>query len=378
MLISKGHSKASASVFMLLFVAGLLVGGLLVYFVAYNQVNVLNGKISLLQNQLSDLQGFQNSTYQNITILQNETSLAQIYMDLRTSVVLVQGETSDGGVQGSGFVYNYAGRTVILTNYHVVQDATSLSVTFSNGHGYEATVLGEDPYSDLAVVSVNNAPASEFKPVTIVSSSTLDVGEPVIAIGNPYGLVGSLTTGVVSATGRTIQEDTAGGFAIANIIQTSAPINPGNSGGPLLNAVGNVVGITTAIVSESQGLGFAIPSDTILREISALINSGTYNGHSYLGVTGLDMDYFSAKSMGTSVTYGWQIKSVVNGGPSDGALRVNDIIVAMNQTVIKNNDDLASYLEQFTLPGDRIVLTVVRADSSTDVVVTLGSRPPPT
>ena len=378
MLICKGHSKASASVFMILFVAGLLVGGLLVYFVAYNQVSVLNGKISLLQNQLSDLQGFQNSTYQNITILQNETSLAQIYTDLRNSVVLVQGETSDGGVQGSGFVYNYAGRTVVLTNYHVVQDATSLSVTFSNGHGYEATVLGEDPYSDLAVVSVNNAPTSEFKPVTIVSSSTLDVGEPVIAIGNPYGLVGSLTTGVVSATGRTIQEDTAGGFAIANIIQTSAPINPGNSGGPLLNAVGNVVGITTAIVSESQGLGFAIPSDTILREISALINSGSYNGHSYLGVTGIDMDYFSAKSMGTSVTYGWQIKSIVNGGPSDGALNVNDIIIAMNQTVIKNNDDLASYLEQYTLPGDRIVLTVIRADSSTDVVVTLGPRPLPT
>jgi S1-C subfamily serine protease len=377
MLISKGHSKASASVFMLLFVAGLLVGGLLVYFVAYNQVGVLNGKLSLLQNQLSDLQGFQNSTYQNITILQNETSLAQIYNNLRNSVVLVQGETSDGGVQGSGFVYNYAGRTVVLTNYHVVQDATSLSVTFSNGHGYEATVLGEDPYSDLAVVSVNNAPASEFKSVTIVSSSTLDVGEPVIAIGNPYGLVGSLTTGVVSATGRTIQEDTAGGFAIANIIQTSAPINPGNSGGPLLNVVGNVVGITTAIVSESQGLGFAIPSDTILREISALINSGSYNGHSYLGVTGLDMDYFSAKSMGTSVTYGWQIKSVVNGGPSDGVLRVNDIIIAMNQTVIKNNDDLASYLEQHTLPGDRIVLTVIRSDSSPDVVVTLGPRPPP-
>ena len=378
MLICKGHSKASASVFMILFVAGLLVGGLLVYFVAYNQVSVLNGKISLLQNQLSDLQGFQNSTYQNITILQNETSLAQIYTDLRNSVVLVQGETSDGGVQGSGFVYNYAGRTVVLTNYHVVQDATSLSVTFSNGHGYEATVLGEDPYSDLAVVSVSNAPTSEFKPVTIVSSSTLDVGEPVIAIGNPYGLVGSLTTGVVSATGRTIQEDTAGGFAIANIIQTSAPINPGNSGGPLLNAVGNVVGITTAIVSESQGLGFAIPSDTILREISALINSGSYNGHSYLGVTGIDMDYFSAKSMGTSVTYGWQIKSIVNGGPSDGALNVNDIIIAMNQTVIKNNDDLASYLEQYTLPGDRIVLIVIRADSSTDVVVTLGPRPPPT
>jgi putative serine protease PepD len=378
MLLSRGHSKGSASILMLFFVAGLLVGGLFIYLVAYNQVSVLNGKITLLQNQVSSLQGFQNTTYQNITILQNETSLAQIYTDLRDSVVLVQGVTIDGGVQGSGFVYNYDGKTVVLTNYHVVEDATSLSVTFSNGQGYGAIVLGEDPYSDLAVVSVNDAPTSEFKPVTIVSSSSLGVGEPVIAIGNPYGLVGSLTTGVVSATGRTIQEDTAGGFAIANIIQTSAPINPGNSGGPLLNAVGNVVGITTAIVSESQGLGFAIPSDTILREISALINTGSYDGHSYLGVTGLDMDYATAKSMGVSVTYGWQIRTIVNGGPSDGVLQVNDIIIAMNHTRIKNNDDLASYLAQYTLPGDRIVITVVRADSPTDLIVTLGTRPAPT
>jgi S1-C subfamily serine protease len=146
----------------------------------------------------------------------------------------------------------------------------------------------------------------------------------------------------------------------------------------LLNAVGNVVGITTAIVSESQGLGFAIPSDTILREISALINTGSYDGHSYLGVTGLDMDYATAKSMGVSVTYGWQIRTIVNGGPSDGVLQVNDVIIAMNQTRIKNNDDLASYLEQYTLPGDRIVITVVRADSPTDLVVTLGTRPAPT
>ena len=151
----------------------------------------------------------------------------------------------------------------MLTNYHVVQGTTDLSVTFSDGNGYSATVLGTDPYSDLAVLSVN-APASEFKPLDIVSSSTLAVGESVIAIGNPYGLVGSLTTGVVSALGRTITEqDIAGEYAIANIIQTSTPINPGNSGGPLLNAVGNVVGITTAIVTNSQGLGFAIPSDTI-------------------------------------------------------------------------------------------------------------------
>ena len=165
MFASKGYGKASVSIFMLLFVAGVLVGGLLVYFVSYHQVATLNGKLSLLQNEFSDLQGFQNATYQNITILQNETSYAQIYTNLRDSIVLVQGETSDSGVQGSGFVYNFAGRNVVLTNYHVVQDTTSLSVTFSDGQGYGATVLGTDPYSDLAVVSVSGAPDSEFKPV---------------------------------------------------------------------------------------------------------------------------------------------------------------------------------------------------------------------
>jgi len=377
-LASRDCIKASASILLLLFVAGVLVGGLLIYFVSYRQVTNLNGQITNLQSAVSDLQGNQNTTYQTITILQNGTSLADIYNDVRASVVLIQGETSNGGVQGSGFVYSFNGRTVVLTNYHVVQDTSGLSVTFHDGHGYSATVLGTDPYSDLAVISVSSdAPASEFKPLTIVSSSTLGVGEPVIAIGNPYGLVGSLTTGVVSATGRSITEDTAGGYAIANIIQTSTPINPGNSGGPLLNAVGNVVGITTAIVSDSQGLGFAIPSDTILREVSALTTAGSYHGHSYLGVRGTDMDYATAKQTGANVTYGWQISTIVSGGPSDGKLHVGDIIVAMDGQRIRNNDDLASYLEEHTLPGDNIALTVMRGNSKLDVTVTLGTRPAP-
>jgi S1-C subfamily serine protease len=376
MITSKGYSKASASILILLFAAGLLVGGVLSFYITYRQVNNLNGQVSNLQNQVSDLRGFQNATYQNITIMQNGTSLADIYANVRESVVLIQGVTSDGGVQGSGFVYNFANRTVVLTNFHVVQGTSNLSVTFSDGNGYSATVLGTDAYSDLAVLSVN-APASEFKPIEIVSSSTLRVGEPVIAIGNPYGLVGSLTTGVVSAVGRTITEDTAGGFAIANIIQTSTPINPGNSGGPMLNAVGKVVGITTAIVSDSQGLGFAIPSNTILREISALITTGSFQGHSYLGVTGQDMSYSAAQEIGANVTYGWRIASVTSGGPSDGLLNVGDIVVAMNQHTIRNNDDLASFLEEQTLPGDNLVLTVVRGNAQIDVTVVLGTRPAP-
>jgi S1-C subfamily serine protease len=372
-------TKISASIIILLFVAGLFVGGLLMFYVNYRQVSTLNTDLANLQTAVSVLQGTQNATYQSITILQNGTSMADLYANLHDSVVLIQGDTNTGTVQGSGFTYNFNGQNVIVTNYHVVQDVTSssLSVTFADGKGYAATVLGRDPYSDLAVVSVNDAPASMFKPVTIVSSSPLRVGEPVIAIGNPYGLVGSLTTGVVSATGRSITEDTAGGYAIANVIQTSTPINPGNSGGLLLNSLGNVVGITTAIVSESQGLGFAIPSNAILREISSLISTGGYNGHSYLGVTGTDMSYSLAKESGSSVTYGWKIASIVRGGPSDGKLTVDDIIIAMNNQTIKGNDDLASYLEEHTLPGNTIDLTVVRSGQTITVPVTLGTRPAP-
>jgi S1-C subfamily serine protease len=359
----------------MLFLAGLLFGGILIFFVSYRQVSNLNSQITNLQITVSNLEGHQNATYQSITILQNGTSLADLYANVQSSVVLVQGDTSDGGVQGSGFVYNFDDQNVVLTNYHVVQGTTNLSVTFSDGNGYSAKVLGTDPYSDLAVLSVKDAPASEFKPFIIVGSAQLRVGEPVIAIGNPYGLVGSLTTGVVSATGRTITEDTAGGYAIANIIQSSTPINPGNSGGPLLNSVGSVVGITAAIVSDSQGLGFAIPSDTILREISSLITTGSYHGHSYLGVVGKDMSYSLSQEIGSNVTYGWELTSITGGGPSDGVLRVNDIIIALNHQTIKNNDDLASYLEENTLPGGNLVLTVVRGGSQLDVTVTLGTRP---
>ena len=378
MQVPKQSTKAVASLFLImLFVAGILVGGLTIFFVTLNDSSSLQDQVSSLQSQVSAISGFQNATYENITINQNTNHLADIYRNVRDSVVLIMGSTSDGTVQGSGFVYSFSGRNVVVTNYHVVQGTTGLSVTFSNGNGYSATVLGDDPYADLAVVSVN-APANEFKPVRIASSSTLRVGEQVIAIGNPYGLVGSLTTGIVSAVGRTIVEDSASSFSIANIIQTTTPINPGNSGGPMLNAVGDVIGVTTAVVSNSQGLAFAIPSNTILREIYALITTGSYHGHSYLGVNGQDMSYDQAQQIGVKVTYGWRIASVAPGGPSDGIIIQSDIIIAMNQVVIKNNDDLASYLEENTLPGQSLSLTVIRGNAKMDVTVVLGSRPEPT
>jgi S1-C subfamily serine protease len=384
---SINSQKASASVLVLLFAMGLIVGGLAIYYVNYRQISNLNNEVADLQSQVAGLNGSQNQTITNqtITIYQGNTALADLYANVTNSIVLVQGTTSDGGVQGSGFVYNYSGRMVVITNFHVVFDTSALSVTFSDGHGYAATVLGNDTYADLAVLGVDSAPSDEFKPLQIVSSSALRVGDQVIAIGNPYGLVGSLTTGIVSALGRSIQEDYTN-FSIANIIQTSTPINPGNSGGPLLNAVGDVVGITTAIVTDSQGLGFAIPSDTILREISSLVSTGTYQGHSYLGISVQDMSYDVAQEHNINVTYGVRIPTkaetrtptITPGGPSDGKLQGGDVIISLNGTTVRNSDDLASYLEGKTLPDDLLVVTVLRNNSSTDVNVTLGTRPTPT
>lgn len=370
------YIKFSSAFLILIFVAGLMVGGIVSCYITFQQTNSLKNEIANLKTQVSKLRGSQNITYQNITIYQNSTALAEIYEGVKDSIVLILGITSGGTVQGSGFVYNFSGTMVVITNYHVVHGTTSISVTFSNGNGYAATVNGTDPYADLAILLVD-APEDEFEPLEVVSSSTLRVGDPVIAIGNPYGLVGSMTTGVISALGRTITEEYTGGFGIANIIQTSAPINPGNSGGPLLNYYGKVIGITTAIVADSQGLGFAIPSNTLLNEIVSLIEDGTYEGHSYLGLRGTDMNYEMAQEMGVNRTYGWRIVEVVSGGPSDKKLEVDDIIIAMNETCIKNGDNLASYLEENTLPGETVILTIVRGSQTLEISVVLGQRPPP-
>jgi len=362
----------------------------------------LQNQVSTLQEQLANLPPTQNITDQNTTyVLGDNTSLSELYEEIKDSLVVIRGvieQTTFWGppiytqVQASGFVYNLTGQMVILTNYHVVNNAINITVTFINGNGYAATVLGSDLYADLAVLSTD-APESEYNPLEIVSSSTLKVGDPVIAIGNPFGLAGTMTTGIVSALGRTLTAETIGGYAIANIIQITAPINPGNSGGPLLNYQGQVVGITTAIVANSQGLGFAIPSTTILREIESLVTEGSYTQHPWLGAAGIDMTYEIATAMNTNITYGWLIAQVVNEGPADqaglqgGTQQVQiaenwvtiggDIIIAINETRITSMDDLSTYLEDYTLPGQTISVTIVRNNQTITPAVELGTRPPP-
>ena len=380
---SNSSRRGTVTLFALLFAMGLVVGGIGSFYLNSHSSTTLNNEVSTLQNQVATLSATQNQTVSNqpITIIQNGTDLPDLYGSVSNSVVLVHGTTTDGEVEGSGFVYNYSGQMVVITNFHVIYGVTGISVTFSDGNGYSAKVLGKDAYADLAVLSVS-APANEFQPLNIISSSSLRVGDEVIAIGNPYGLVGSLTTGIVSAEGRTIQEDYTN-FSVANIIQTSTPINPGNSGGPLLDAVGNVVGITTAIVSDSQGLGFAIPSNTIMREIASLITTGSYQMHSYMGIHVTDMSYDVAQQQHSNVTYGVLIptdntQSIIDpNGPSNGKLQQGDIIIGMNGTKITNNDAMASYLDGNTLPGDTVVITVMRSNATDTVSIVLGTRPTP-
>jgi S1-C subfamily serine protease len=386
--------RFSVVIIVFLLVVGLVAGGLIGYAVTYSD---FNGKLNSIQAQL---QGYsQNATYYpNATyIIGSNVSLSNLYQQVKSSVAVIQDlvpEYSFFGTlagyeeqQGSGFIASVDNQLVIVTNNHVVQDAINVTVTFADGDSYPAKVLGSDQLADLAVLTITPMP-SGLTPLTLGSSDTLQVGEPVVAVGSPYGLSGTLTTGVISALGRTITEESSTtqstGPTIPDIIQTSTAINPGNSGGPLLNYAGEVVGITTAAVSSSTGLGFAIPSDTIIRELSSLVTTGSYNRHPSIDATLTDMNYPIAQAMGTSVTCGSLVESVsTQNGLKGGSTQVTilgstvtiggDIIIAINGVRITNTDDLLSYLEQNTLPGQTANFTVVRNGQTQAVSVTVGN-----
>ena len=358
-----------------------------------------NGQIAELNNQLSQIRNelsWLKEKVQNISIPQT-LSYTEIYEKIKDSVVVIRSkivrQTFFGreyvNVQGSGFIYNYSGTIIVITNNHVIEGASNITISFLNGNTYPAQIIGRDPYSDLAVLSTT-APIFELKPAVIVSSSSLKVGQPVIAVGNPFGLAGSLTTGVISQLGRSMSESATGGYLIADVIQISTPINPGNSGGPLLNMFGEVIGITTAIIQNAQGVGFAIPSDTILRELPYLVKGEKYL-HPWLGAKGTDMNFDIARAMGVNVTYGWLIVKVLPNSPAEKAglkggsqtvlidgLRVKiggDIIIMINGTRIRNGDDLSTYLERNTRPGQKIQITVIRSGQTMNVILELGVRP---
>lgn len=325
-----------------------------------------------LTNQEQQLQDLQNQ----IDILNyiNQTGLMpwpEIYDQIKHSVVLIQTEIG----LGSGFIYDNEGR--IMTNYHVIEDANTIQVTFLDGNITGASRVGEDPYSDLAVIKVNSEVTTLY-PVMLGNSSNLTVGEPVAAIGNPFGLSDTITAGIVSALERTL--DAPGGYVIADIIQVDAAINPGNSGGPLVNLKGQVVGVNTAIITSTgtfAGVGFAIPSDTITREIDDLIDFGTYK-HPWVGIGGMDVDLAIAQDIGLEKPLGFLITNVNSSSPAEEAgLQSDDVIVGIDGQLVKKITDLVVYIERNKRPGDSVNLAIIRDGQEIDISLELGERPLP-
>ncbi len=287
---------------------------------------------------------------------------------------------------GSGFVLDKEGN--IVTNDHVVEGAQEIEVLLADGTAYPAEIVGSDPYNDLAVVRIQ-APADLLVPVEIGSAAALRVGQRVIAIGNPFGLDWTLTTGVVSALGRTIETDE--GQALGEVIQTDAAINPGNSGGPLLDSYGRVIGVNTAIRSPSGGsvgIGFAIPAETILRVVPELVSRGYYP-HPWTGFSAYELSY-ELRPSESGPEHGLLIVDVAPAGPAERAglqaaearrqgrsivFNGGDIVVAVDDIQIKSRDELTIFLENQKRVGDTVSLTILRDSVEAVVTLQLGERP---
>jgi putative serine protease PepD len=309
----------------------------------------------------------------------NITSIA-VQMDFFFNVFPSQGS-------GSGSIIDTKGR--ILTNNHVVADAQKLEVTLADGSKWPAKLVGSDPDSDLAVIKID-APKEKLKVIPMGDSKSLRIGQKVLAIGNPFGLERTLTTGIISSLGRTIRSEA--GTLMEDIIQTDAAINPGNSGGPLLNSEGEIIGINSAIISPSGGsvgIGFAIPVNIAKKVVPELIAKG-YVSHSWIGASILSLTPEIAQFLKIKVERGAMISEVVRGGPADraglkgGNQRVQvgnmivivggDIVVKVDQHDVKTNDELIRYFRE-KKPGDTILLHVFRNGKFEGVEVTLGEKP---
>jgi serine protease Do len=332
--------------------------------------------------------------------------LSNLFKKVEKSVVQISSEDENetnvllGSRLGSGFVYDTNGH--IITNNHVTTGAKDLHVTFSDGTIYTGKVIGSDPHSDLAVLLLNDVPKEKLFPLSVGNSSNLIVGERVAAVGNPFGLSGSLTEGIVSGLGRLLpstpenifgMDNRIASFSIPDIIQTDAAINPGNSGGPLLNLEGEVIGINSAIFSNTgvyAGVGFAIPSNTIKKVIPQLIEKGSYQ-HAWLGITGIDVTPDIAEKMNLTEARGFLVIDVNSNGPADKAgIRggdeidmINgrevelggDIIIAIDGQPVRKIDDVLTHLEREKTVGDQISLTIIRDGVVQEKNTTLEERP---
>ena len=306
---------------------------------------------------------------------------------VRVNVQRVESEDVTGGI-GSGFVFDKKGH--IITNAHVVKNANKVVVTFLDGRSYNAEIIGVDEYTDLAVIKVN-ADLDLLHPLSIGDSSNLKVGEQIAAIGNPFGLSGSMTSGIVSQLGRLLPSGS--GYSIPDVIQTDAAINPGNSGGPLLNMHGGMVGINTAIQSttgSNTGVGFAIPSQTVAKIVPTLIEKGEYK-HPWIGISGRDIDPDMANVLNLKDAIGFLVITVVEDSPafdagligSDKTIEVDgvdypmggDIILEVDGIEVRKIDDILLHLQRAKSVGDEMVLEVLRDGRTTNITIVLQERP---
>lgn len=345
-------------------------------------------------NQIPSIEDISDNTKNSVIAQNKDLSLIEIFEKSESGVVRinVKRPTTDargmGGV-GSGFVYNTQG--YVITNDHVVTNAEKITVTFLDGRSYKAKVIGQDLYTDLAVIKVN-ASSDVLQPLPVGDSSKLRVGEPIAAIGNPFGLSGSMSSGIISQVGRLLPSQDRG-FQIPDIIQTDAAINPGNSGGPLLNMRGEVVGINTAIQSESgdfAGVGFAIPSNTVQKIIPVLISNNTYH-HPWVGISGRDIDPDLADVLKLKDARGFLVINVLDESPAKKAgLRGTtetkevdgirhqiggDVILGVDSKPVRKIDDILIHLQREKQVGDDMILQILRDGKISDVVITLHERP---
>lgn len=337
----------------------------------------------------------------NPNLTADQDLLVRLYDTVSPGVVLIQqvGETGSG--LGSGFVYSSDG--YIVTNFHVVEGATDLEVDFPSGYKTRGVIRATDLDSDLAVIKIN-APADQLRPLPLGDSDTVKVGQTVVAIGNPFGLNNTMTMGIISAKGRTMdslrQTEDGGFYSTGDLLQTDASINPGNSGGPLLNLNGEVIGLnrsirTTGTNSDGEpvnsGIGFAVSVNIIKRVVPVLIQKGAYD-YPYLGIStppGGDLSLLEREELGLTTTTGAYLVEVLAGGPADRAgligghttTRIHglngggDLIIAVDGRPVKVFGDLMSYIMTNKSPGETITVRVIRDNQEKEFTLTLGKRP---
>ena len=369
-------------------IVGTVVGSVSVFIIFLALFIISDENTTQMQDQINEIN--------NVILTKSKTlSLIEIFEKAEPGVVRVniqrnqtENENENTGGVGSGFVFDKQGH--IITNAHVIKDATKTVVTFLDGRSYSAEIVGVDEYTDIGVIKVN-ADLKLLNPLSLGDSSNLQVGEPITAIGNPFGLSGSMTSGIVSQMGRLLPSDS--GYSIPDVIQTDAAINPGNSGGPLLNMRGEIVGINTAIQSstgEFTGVGFAIPSQTVVKIVPTLIRDGEYK-HPWIGVSGTDIDLEMANVIGLESTLGFLIITVVEDSPASDAGLIGsnkmievegreysiggDVIISVDGIDVRKIDDILVHLQREKAVGDEMILEVLRDGRTTNVTIVLQERP---